>query len=118
MMSRISATYYAQDVFPDFSTVALRLMSIHHTSCAEWHKVNVSLYIQHLVQWSINRSVWGRLYTSARNALGAERAKKMIAFSFNSRAQQVSMTDLALHLALVEGEISAEGDYEVVTIDE
>jgi hypothetical protein len=93
---------YGQDVFPELSTVALRLMSIHPTSCAAER----------------NWSVWGRLYTSARNALGAERAKKMIAFSFNSRAQKVSMTDLFLDLALVEGEIGAEGDNDVMTIDE
>ena len=53
--------------------------------------------------------MWGRLYTSARNALGAERAKKMIAFSFNSRAQKASMTDLSLEFALVEAEFGADG---------
>jgi hypothetical protein len=93
---------YGQDAFPELSAVALRLMSMHPTSCAAER----------------NWSVWGRLYTSARNALGAERAKKMIAFSFNSRAQKASMTDLALDLALVEGEVGADGEYEVVAVDE
>jgi hypothetical protein len=70
---------YEQDVFPKLSTVALRLMSIHATSCAAKR----------------NWFVWGRLYTSARNVLGAERAKKMIAFSFSNRAQKVSMLILS-----------------------
>jgi hypothetical protein len=42
----------------------------------------------------------------------------MIAFSFNSRAQKASMTDLAQDLALVEGEVGADGEYEAVAVDE
>jgi hypothetical protein len=72
--------------------VALRLMSVHPTSCAAER----------------NWSLWGRVYSAVRNALGADRAKKMIAFSFNSRAQKASMKDLALDLALVEGNVEQE----------
>lgn len=89
-------------MFPELAAVALRSMSVHPTSCAAER----------------NWSIWGRLYTASRNALGAERAKKMIAFSFNSRAQKASMVDLALDLALVQSEAGTEGEPKVVAMDE
>lgn len=87
---------YGMSTYPELAKVALRLMSVHPTSCAA----------------ECNWSCWGRLYTTARDALGLERAKKMIAFSFNSRAQKASMTDLALDLAVVEGETEHEQDHQ------
>jgi hypothetical protein len=39
------------------------------------------------------------------DALGLERAKKLITFCFNCRAQQASMEDVALVLSVVEDEV-------------
>jgi hypothetical protein len=43
------------------------------------------------------------VYTSARNALGLEHAKKLIMFCFNSRFKLVSQDDFGLVLSVVEG---------------
>jgi hypothetical protein len=58
--------------YPFLSEVA-RAMSVHPTSAATEQ----------------NWLLLGRVYTSARNALGLERAKKMITFCFNDRAKAV-----------------------------
>jgi hypothetical protein len=72
--------------------VALRVMSVHATSTA----------IER------NWSLWGRVYTSARNALGLERAKKMITFCFSDRAEAVDQDDFGLVLSVVEREVDGE----------
>ena len=51
--------------FPNLSEVALRVLSIHPTSCASERK------------WEL----WGRVYMSSRTALGKQRAQKMITFA-------------------------------------
>jgi hypothetical protein len=80
---------YGSEQLPELAPVALRLLSVHPTSAATER----------------NWALWGRVYTSARNALGLERAKKLITFCFNSRAQEASMEDFALLLSVVEDEV-------------
>jgi hypothetical protein len=67
------------------SEVALRVMSVHPTPAATER----------------NWSLCGRVYTSARNALGLERAKEMITFCFNDCDQG----DFGLLLSVVEGKV-------------
>jgi hypothetical protein len=74
--------------YPFLSEVAQRVMSVHPTSAATER----------------NWSLWGRVCTSARNALGLERAKKMITFCFNDRAKAVDQDDFGLLLSAVEGD--------------
>ncbi len=73
-------------LYPDLLNVACRLLSLHPTSCAAER----------------NWSLWGRVYTAARNALGLERAMKIIMFCFNNRAQGASTEDFDLVLSIVE----------------
>ena len=73
---------------PDLRDVVLRLMSCHATSCATER----------------NWSLWGRVFTAARNGLGAERAKKLITICTNSRTHSVE-SDFAVTLKVVEGEL-------------
>jgi hypothetical protein len=80
---------YGAEVYPDLAPVALRLLSMHPTSASTER----------------NWALWGRVYTSTRNALGLERAKKLITFCFNSRAQKVDMQDIALLLSVVENDV-------------
>ena len=61
-----------------------------------------------LVATERNWGLWGLVYTTSRNALGMERAKKMITFCFNSRAQGASIEDFGLLLSVVEG--TADGE--------
>jgi hypothetical protein len=76
---------FGRTKYPLLSEVALRVMSVHPTSAATER----------------NWSLWGRVYTSARNALGLERAKKMITFCFNDRAKAVDQDDFGLLLSVV-----------------
>jgi hypothetical protein len=88
---------YGKQTFPHLSKVAVRLLSMLPTSCASER----------------NWSLWGRVYTAARNRLGLERAKKLIMFCFNDRARVVDQSDFKLLLSVVEGEFaeaSAEDD--------
>lgn len=71
---------------PELRDVVLRLMSCHATACATER----------------NWSLWGRVYSSSRNALGAERAKKLITICQNSRAQSAD-NDFEVTLKVVEG---------------
>jgi hypothetical protein len=71
----------------------MRLLCLHATSAATER----------------NWSLWGREYTSARNALGLERAKKLITFCFNDRAEVQDQNDFALLLSVIEGECPSEG---------
>jgi hypothetical protein len=73
-------------VWPELTKVALKLLSMHPTSASTER----------------NWSLWGRVYTAARNALSLERARKMITFCFNSRAQTASMEDFDLLLDTIE----------------
>jgi hypothetical protein len=77
---------YGAQLYPDLARVALRLLSMHPTSASTER----------------NWALWGRVYTSTRNTLGLERAKKLITFCFNSRAQEVDMRDFAMLLSVVE----------------
>jgi hypothetical protein len=78
---------YGKTDFPELAEVVLRLLSLHPTSAATER----------------NWSLWGRVYTSARNALGLKRAKKLIVFCFNSWFKLVSQDDFGLLLSVVEG---------------
>jgi hypothetical protein len=80
---------FGRTKYPSLSEVALRVMGVHPTSAATER----------------NWSLWGRVHTSARNALGLERAKKMITFCFNDRAKAVDQDDFGLLLSVVEGEV-------------
>jgi hypothetical protein len=84
---------YGKTYFPELTEVVLRLLSLHPTSAATER----------------NWSLWGRVYTSARNALGLERAKKLIMFCFNNRFKLVSQDEFGLLLSVVEGG-HADGD--------
>jgi hypothetical protein len=79
---------YGSEQLPELAPVALRLLSMHPTSASTER----------------NLVLWGRVYTGARNALGLERAKKLIT-CFNSRAQEASMENFALLLSVVEDEL-------------
>jgi hypothetical protein len=83
---------YGTARFPELSSVALRLLSIHPASAATER----------------NWSLWGRVYTSARNALGLERAKALIMFCFNDRCNVTDQQDFNLLLSVVEGEFAEE----------
>lgn len=78
---------YGSKQYPALAQVALRLLSMHGTSAATER----------------NWALWGRVYTASRNRLGLERAKKLISFCFNSRAQSTSTDDFELLLSVVEG---------------
>lgn len=79
-------TDYGKPHFADVVPVVLKLLSCHTTTCATER----------------NWSLWGRIYTAARNALGMERAKKMIAICTNSREH--SEDDFAVSLAVIAGD--------------
>jgi hypothetical protein len=83
---------YGVHVYPKLAKVALRLLSAHPTSCASER----------------NWSLWGRVYTAARNALGLKRAKKLITFCFNDRSKLVNQSDFNLLLETIEGIDKAE----------
>lgn len=72
---------------PELQATVLRLMACHATACATER----------------NWSLWGRVYSSARNALAAERAKKLITICTNSRSNSVD-SDFAVTLKVVEGD--------------
>jgi hypothetical protein len=63
---------YGSEQLPELTHLALRLLSKHPTSASAKH----------------NWALWGRAYAAARNALGLERAKKLITFCFNSRRKK------------------------------
>jgi hypothetical protein len=84
---------YASQQYPALAKVVVRLLCLHATSAATER----------------NWSLWGRVYTSARNALGLERAKKLITFCFNDRAEVQDQNDFALLLSVIEGECASEG---------
>jgi hypothetical protein len=78
---------YGTPIFPNLVNLVVKLMSCHATACATER----------------NWSLWGRIYSAARNALGMERAKKMIAICTNTRGPKES--DFSVSLAVVEGNI-------------
>jgi hypothetical protein len=83
---------YGAENFPTLAQVALRLLCVHPTSASTER----------------NWSLWGRVFVASRNALGLERAKKLIMFCYNSRAQDASMQDLALCLDVVENNVDTD----------
>ena len=78
---------YGQEPFSHLVDVVHRLLCCHATTCATER----------------NWSLWGRVYTSSRNRLGIERAKKMIAICTNTK--QRSGDDFAVALAVIDGNI-------------
>jgi hypothetical protein len=86
---------YGMALYPALAKVALRLLSIHPTSAATER----------------NWSLWGRVYTAARNTLGLERAKALIMFCFNDRCQRTDQQDFKLLLSVVEGEFAEEQEH-------
>jgi hypothetical protein len=83
---------YREVKYPALATVAPRLFSIHPMSASTER----------------NWSLWGRVYTAARNALGLERAKALITFCFNDSCQVTDERDFELLLSAVEGEFEDE----------
>ena len=55
-----------------------------------------------------NWALWGRVYTSARTALGLERAKKLITFCFNDRCRVNEQNDFHMLLETVENLLTDE----------
>jgi hypothetical protein len=78
---------YGANEFPDLTKVAEKLLTCHATTCAT----------------ECNWSLWGRVYTASRNALGVERAKKMIKIC--SYSGQRENNDFAASLAIVDGDV-------------
>jgi hypothetical protein len=74
------------------------------TAWPELTKVTLELLSMHPISASTKRncSLRGRVCTAARNALSLQRARKMIPFCFNSRAQTASMEDFGLLLDTIE----------------
>jgi hypothetical protein len=60
---------YGSEQLPERTHVALRLLSMHPTSASTEQ----------------NWALWGRVYTGARNALGLERATKLITFCYHQQ---------------------------------
>jgi hypothetical protein len=83
---------YGVEAHGALAKVALRLLSMHATSAASER----------------NWALWGRVYGASRNALGMERAKKLITFCFNSRAEKASVDDFGLLLSVVENTADTE----------
>lgn len=78
---------YGATEFADLTKVVEKLLTCHATTCATER----------------NWSLWGRVYTASRSALGVERAKKMITICSNTGQRQNS--DFAVSLAVVEGDV-------------
>jgi hypothetical protein len=77
---------------PELQAAVLGLMACHATACAT----------------ELNRSLWGWVYSCARNALGAERAKKLITICTNSGGSSVE-SDFVVTLKVVEGDCYVVG---------
>ena len=73
-------------LWPELAKVAIKLMGMHPSSASTER----------------NWSLWGRVYTAARNALSLDRARKIITFCFNYRAQKASMADTDSILDTIE----------------
>jgi hypothetical protein len=85
-------TRYGVEVHGALAKVSLQLLSMHASSAATER----------------NWALWGRVYGASRNAPGMERAKKLITFCFNSRAEVASVDDYGLLLRVVENTADAE----------
>ena len=82
--------------YPALADVAKRILRMHATTCASER----------------NWSLWGNLFTKARNRLGKERAEKLIYVRQNINVLQksrVSVNDEEVVMALLE-EAEAEGE--------
>jgi hypothetical protein len=62
-----------------------------------------------------NWSLWGRVYTAARNALGLERAKALVMFWLNDRCEVTHQRAFKLLLSVVEGKCADEQTREHVS---
>jgi hypothetical protein len=85
---------YGKRSYPNLAKVALRLLAAHSTSASTER----------------NWTLWGRVYTSARTALGLERAKKLIMFCFNDRCRVADQNDFHLLLETVENLLADESN--------
>jgi hypothetical protein len=73
--------------------VAQRLLSAHVTSASTER----------------NWSLWGRVYNASRNALGQERAKKMIAICNEAKGADITPDrEFAVTLGIIEGDADVE----------
>jgi hypothetical protein len=77
---------YGKHRYPNLAKLALCLLAAHSTSAAS----------------ACNWTLWGRVYTSARTALGQERAKKLIMLIFNNRWSVADQNDFHLLLETAE----------------
>lgn len=73
---------YGSAEFPELSRAAIRLLSMHATSCASER----------------NWSLWGSVYTKARNRLSISRAEKLIFIRGNSDVCSHSDDNIMLSL--------------------
>jgi hypothetical protein len=85
---------YGKRRYPNLARVVLRLLAAHSTSASTER----------------NWTLWGRVYTSARTALGLERAKKLIVFCFNNRCRVADQNDFHLLLETVENLLADESN--------
>jgi hypothetical protein len=83
---------YGVEAHGALAKVSLQLLSMHATSAASER----------------NWVLWGRVYGASRNALGMERAKKLITFRLNSRAEKARVDDFGLLLSVMENTADAE----------
>ena len=74
----------AKHSFPLIAEAARRLLSMHVTSCSSER----------------NWSLWGRVFTAARNRLGKERGEKMIYIRGNSKSK--ARDSFAVTLSVIE----------------
>jgi hAT family C-terminal dimerisation region len=88
---------YGKRQYPNLAKVAVRLLCAHPTSASTER----------------NWSLWGRVYTATRTALGLERAKKLIMFCFNDRCGVVDQNDFQLLLNMVDNLLVDEEPAEV-----
>ena len=74
--------------YPALAFVANRLLRMHASTCASER----------------NWSLWGNLFTKARNRLGLERAEKLIYIRQNSKATPTPLCDEAVLMDLLSEE--------------
>jgi hypothetical protein len=85
---------YCKRRYPNLARVALRLLAANSTSLSTER----------------NWALWGRVYMSARTALGRERAKKLIMFFFNDRSRVADQNDFHFLLDTVENLLPDESN--------
>jgi hypothetical protein len=86
--------HMSREGFPFLAEVASRALSMHATSCAPER----------------NWSLWGNVYTKARNRLAVTKAEKLIYIRMNSKSVQQGPRESAtlVMLSLLEGDEEEE----------